>query len=48
MNIDDQPNENLRLYINYYNSLKNPKYAVLVKGEWGVGKTHLINNILKD
>lgn len=49
MKTDKEPtNENLRSYISYYNSLKNPKYAVLVKGEWGVGKTHLINNILKD
>lgn len=49
MTTDDEPtNEHLRSYINYYKNLRNPKYAVLVKGEWGVGKTHLINNILKD
>ena len=49
MTDDNKPNnEHLRSYISYYNSLKNPKYAVLVKGEWGVGKTHLINKILKD
>ncbi|HBL8879756.1 TPA: hypothetical protein LTW56_004562, partial [Enterobacter cloacae] len=41
-------NEHLRSYLSYYNGLNNPKYAVLVKGEWGVGKTHLINSILKD
>ena len=45
---DEPTNNHLRSYISYYNSLKNPKYAVLVKGEWGVGKTHLINSILKD
>ncbi|EDW3767835.1 hypothetical protein GVD11_001962, partial [Salmonella enterica subsp. enterica] len=45
---DKQTNEHLRSYINYYTGLKNPRYAVLVKGEWGVGKTHLIKNILKD
>ena len=41
-------NEHLISYISYYNNLKTPKYAVLVKGEWGVGKTHLLNEILKD
>lgn len=44
----DRPiNEQLISYISYYNTLTNPKYAVLVKGEWGVGKTHLIDSILK-
>lgn len=45
---NESRNEKLSSYISYYKDLKNPKYAVLVKGEWGVGKTHLINNILKD
>ena len=49
MKANNEPiNENLKLYIPYYNNLVNPKYAVLVKGEWGVGKTHLINNLLKE
>lgn len=49
MNTDnDSKNEKLSSYISYYKDLKNPKYAVLVKGEWGVGKTHLINSLLKD
>lgn len=49
MKSDNEPlNQNLRSYISYYTNLKKPKYAVLVKGEWGVGKTHQINNILKD
>lgn len=47
-NDNDSTNEHIKAYITYYNNLKNPKYAVLVKGEWGVGKTHLINSILKD
>ncbi|WP_392423094.1 P-loop NTPase fold protein [Edwardsiella piscicida] len=49
MTTNDKPtNEHLKTYINYYTCLDNPKYAVLVKGEWGVGKTHLIKNILKE
>ncbi|WP_326431314.1 P-loop NTPase fold protein [Enterobacter bugandensis] len=48
MKVDnDSKNEKLSSYISYYKDLNNPKYAVLVKGEWGVGKTHLINNLLK-
>lgn len=45
---NDSTNEKLSSYISYYKNLNNPKYAVLIKGEWGVGKTHLINNLLKD
>lgn len=41
-------NEHLRTYLEYYTDLRNPKYAVLVDGEWGVGKTHLINKIFKE
>ncbi|MGG8297812.1 P-loop NTPase fold protein [Klebsiella sp. 141251] len=41
-------NKHLITYLEYYNTLTNPKYAVLVDGEWGVGKTHLINEIFKE
>ncbi|AYA05554.1 hypothetical protein D3Z09_02875 [Rahnella aquatilis] len=34
-------------YIDYYKKLSNPGYAVLITGEWGSGKTHQINNTLK-
>lgn len=26
----------------------NPKFAVLIKGDWGCGKTHLVKKILED
>ena len=45
---DESLNKHLRTYLEYYNTLTNPKYAVLVDGEWGVGKTHLINKIFKE
>ena len=49
MTKNDEPlNEHLRTYLEYYTGLTNPKYAVLVDGEWGVGKTHLINEIFKE
>lgn len=35
-------------YINYYNTLIKPGYAVLVTGEWGSGKTHQIKNIFSE
>jgi hypothetical protein len=40
------PNAHLADYINYYRGLKKPGFAVLVTGEWGTGKTHLIRQLL--
>ncbi|WET41229.1 hypothetical protein [Citrobacter enshiensis] len=37
-NISTDSYKNLKSSIEYYNSLKEPGYAVMVKGEWGVGK----------
>lgn len=35
-------------YLDYYNALEpSPKYAVLLRGAWGSGKTYFINNHLK-
>lgn len=45
-NISTDSYKNLKSSIEYYNSLKEPGYAVMVKGEWGVGKTYQINKIL--
>ncbi|WP_284880648.1 P-loop NTPase fold protein [Citrobacter portucalensis] len=33
--------------INYYSNLDKPGYAILLTGEWGAGKTHLIKNHFK-
>lgn len=35
-------------YLAYYGSLQDPGYAVLVTGEWGVGKTHQVRQCIKD
>ncbi|WP_416411559.1 hypothetical protein [Pantoea sp. App145] len=35
-------------YLRFYNSLTKPGYAVLVRGEWGAGKTHTISEVYKD
>ncbi len=40
------PNSHLANYINYYKSLEAPEFAVLVTGEWGTGKTHLMRKLL--
>ncbi|TCJ24701.1 hypothetical protein E0X81_01750 [Halomonas sp. GDM18] len=37
----------LTTYLDYYNSLSKPGYAVLVTGEWGVGKTYQVLNHIK-
>ena len=40
-------NEHISQFLNYYIKLSNPQYAVLLKGKWGSGKTHFINDYKK-
>jgi len=35
-------------YLKFYQSLSKPGYAVLIRGEWGAGKTHTIKEIYKN
>lgn len=37
------PNKHITQFLDYYIDLSNPQYAVLLKGKWGSGKTHFIN-----
>ena len=37
----------LESYLDYYKSLSNPGYAVLITGAWGVGKTYQVKDALK-
>jgi len=42
-------NELIKEYLNYYTNLKiPPKFAVLIKGDWGSGKTYFINNYISE
>lgn len=43
-------NENIVTYIKdrYINSKMEPEFAILIKGEWGCGKTFLVKKILKE
>lgn len=34
--------------LNYYLSLSSPEYAFLLFGEWGVGKTHFIDEYIEN
>ena len=44
----DDPNLHIYEYLHYYADFAEPpKYAVLIDGPWGVGKTHLVNRFLK-
>ena len=36
----------LKSYLDYYKDLDRPGYAVLVTGEWGVGKTYQVQKVL--
>ncbi|WP_139833529.1 P-loop NTPase fold protein [Pseudomonas sp. B8(2017)] len=42
----DEHNTHLKNYIDYYKTLTDPGYAVLITGNWGSGKTHQITQIL--
>ncbi|WP_197429479.1 P-loop NTPase fold protein [Flavobacterium rakeshii] len=35
-------------YLEYFVNLEKPGYAVLLKGKWGSGKTHFIQNLLEN
>ncbi len=42
-------NDHIKQYLDYYISLTNsPKYAVMLNGEWGSGKTWFINNYINN
>ena len=44
-NVDQ--NKHVREYLNYYIEFTGaPRYAVLLKGAWGIGKTYLVRQIL--
>lgn len=36
----------LKTYVDYYLTLNNPGFAVLITGDWGSGKTHQIENAI--
>lgn len=38
----------LRKYLDYYNKLNAPEYAVLVTGPWGIGKTYQVRHFLSE
>lgn len=44
----DGPESHLRKYLDYYRKLRAPGFAVLVTGEWGVGKTHQVLHALDE
>ncbi|WP_419764676.1 MAG: P-loop NTPase fold protein [Arcobacter sp.] len=41
------PNKHIDEFLDYYIGLPSPQYAVLLKGKWGSGKTHYINEYKK-
>ena len=38
----------LKHYLDYYKTIQLPGYAVLVTGDWGIGKTHQVKHCLSD
>ena len=43
----DPKSDPLTSYLNYYKKLEQPGYAVLVTGDWGVGKTYQVKKALE-
>jgi hypothetical protein len=41
------PNQHITKFLNYYCTLDQPEYAVLINGSWGIGKSHFISNFIK-
>ncbi|HYW60792.1 MAG TPA: P-loop NTPase fold protein, partial [Xanthobacteraceae bacterium] len=42
-------NRHVREYLAYYISLTHsPKYAVMINGPWGIGKTFLVRKIMRE
>lgn len=42
------PNEHIEDFLKYYSKLSNPPhYAVMLKGNWGVGKTWFLKDVMK-
>jgi septin family protein len=43
-----EPNKHIEEYLNYYCELPHsPKFAILLKGKWGSGKTWFINQYIE-
>ncbi|MER9335326.1 KAP family NTPase [Mesorhizobium sp. M0293] len=40
------PTSNLKKYLDYYRTRKEPHYAVLVTGDWGTGKTYQVRQAI--
>jgi KAP family P-loop domain len=47
--VQDSPNAHVKQYLEYYCEPKYfPKFAVLLKGEWGIGKTWFVDQYRKE
>lgn len=40
-------NEHVEEFLAYYPTLKSPEYAVLIRGEWGTGKTWFVKEVFE-
>jgi hypothetical protein len=45
---ENHTNEHVTEYLKYFVNLDNPKYAVMLIGKWGCGKTYYIKNLIKN
>lgn len=40
-------NEHVKEFLAHYSTLKSPEYAVLIRGEWGTGKTWFVKEVFE-
>lgn len=40
-------NEHVKEFLTHYSTLKSPEYAVLIRGEWGTGKTWFVKEVFE-
>ena len=41
-------NKHVKEYLNYYIKLDNPRFAIMISGNWGCGKTFFIKNVMNE
>ena len=46
---DTDPNQHVKEYLTYFIGFKKPpRYAVMLSGKWGAGKTHQVRKVLDE
>ena len=44
----EKHNEHFTTYLDWYLDIENPEFAVMIKGEWGSGKSYFIKKYIEN